>query len=114
MHELSLVEALAGEVEEIMKKESAVKLHRVTVAIGELSGVERDALEFAFPLIAVEGSVLENVELNIVEVPVEIRCEECSTMSKPDVPHMVCGQCGSANVTIVKGKDFLIQTMEVE
>ncbi len=112
MHELSLAEALVRQVDEIMAEEEADTVLRVYLIIGELSGVERDAFEFVFPM-AVEDTCLENAELMIEEQPARVVCQDCKNESTPTLPMVNCGHCGSTNVRLISGRDFRIESLEI-
>jgi hydrogenase nickel incorporation protein HypA/HybF len=62
MHELGLAAALVAQVDQIAQREGATRVVRIELAVGDLSGVDRDALEFVFPIAAgqstAEGAVL--------------------------------------------------------
>lgn len=112
MHELSLAEALIEQATEILKKEHASGVKSITVAIGKLSGVERDAFEFAFPIVA-ENTLLKESELVIEEIPVKVLCFDCSLTGTAEPPVLQCSRCGSGNVKVVDGRDFTLKSMEI-
>lgn len=112
MHELAMAQALVEQVERIRAKENAVAVISVTVNIGALSGVDRDAFEFAFPL-ATEGTSLAGSRLDIVETPVEVACGDCEERSRPSLDNFLCAKCRSRRVRITAGRDFLIQSVEL-
>lgn len=112
MHELSLAESMIKQLDEIIDKEGASEAIRVTVSIGALSGVERDALEFALPLVA-EGTHFENTEFEFEEVPVKVKCGDCGKISFPEVPMMICMECSSSNIELIEGNEFIIKNMEI-
>lgn len=113
MHELYLAESLIEEIEKYLEKEGASKVYSVTVSMGELSGVEREPLEFAFGL-ASEGRATEKAALIIEKVQLKILCGSCGAESIPELHFIKCGKCGSINVSIVAGREFLIKSMEIE
>ena len=93
--------------------EHAARATRVTVGIGKLSGIELDAFEFAFPM-AAKDTMLENAELVINDLPIAVRCRKCGKESNPDFPHCVCTFCGSDDIELLGGREFNIQSMEIE
>jgi hydrogenase nickel incorporation protein HypA/HybF len=113
MHELSLAQALVDEVGRIQAREQASRVLSVTVAVGALSGVDRAALEYIFPVVA-EGTGLEGAALMIEETPAAIRCDDCGRESRPDLAFFKCGECGSSRVRITGGREFLIRSVQVE
>ena len=68
MHELGMATALVEQVEEIARKEGAARVVRIELVVGDESGVDREALEFVFPL-AAERTAAEGATLAIEIVP---------------------------------------------
>ena len=113
MHELSLAQAMVEEVEKVLIKEGATKVISLTITIGALSGVEKEALDFAFPVVA-EGTPLEDAVLLFDEVPAKVKCRDCHQLSGSDRYFLQCEHCESINVEIVSGREFMIKSMEIE
>lgn len=113
MHELSLAMDLVDQLTEVVTSEKASKVLEISVVIGAMSGVERVPFEFAFPE-AARNTPLEGAVLNILEIPLVLKCNHCGLESEPDELIMVCPGCNSISVEIIKGKEFLIKSMEVE
>jgi hydrogenase nickel incorporation protein HypA/HybF len=113
MHELSLACSLVEAAVKVLAAEHAARAIRVTVGIGKLAGVEIDAFEFAFPL-AAKDTGLENTELVIHDVPIRVRCKACEKESKPDFPRCACTFCGSDDIELLGGREFNIESMEIE
>ena len=56
MHEYSIVQALMAQVDEQARAHGAAAVHRVSLRIGELSGIEPDLLRSAFEMVALMRS----------------------------------------------------------
>jgi hydrogenase nickel incorporation protein HypA/HybF len=113
MHELSLACSLIEEAEKVLASEQAARAVRVTVGVGKLSGIEIEAFEFAFPL-AAKGSRLEAAELVIHDLPIRVQCRMCGKESNPDFPRCVCAVCGAEDIELLGGREFNIESMEIE
>lgn len=113
MHELSLAEDLIEQLTQAAASEQALRVKRVTVTIGKYSGVEPDAFEFAFPF-AAEGTVVEGAELVIQELPITVECRICHATSHPEPTQLACSKCHSDDVELKGGREFLIQSAELE
>ena len=113
MHELSIAMAMIEQVEEILRKEGAVGAGKIVALVGELSGIECEALEFAFS-VAREGTMAADAELAIEAVKAAVLCGACGKESNPEVPGMECRHCGSSNVRIVQGRDLVIKKIEAK
>ena len=113
MHELSLAQSLVEQVCRAAERENAVRVSRIVVVIGKHSGVERDAFEFAFPF-AAEGSVVEGAGLVVEEIPAAVACRSCGADSHPVITNLACMRCGSTEVELVGGREFLVRSVELE
>ena len=113
MHELSIAVSLIEEVEKIMQEEKAERLLRLVVSVGDLSGVEVEALEVCFPM-AAEGTKLEKAELVLERIPIEVKCRSCGATGDVEQPLYCCRSCKSRDVEITKGRELNIRSLEVE
>ena len=113
MHELSLVESMMKELDLFLEKEGCPSLISIKVAIGRLSGVDPECFKFAYEAV-VKDTEMEKVKLLIEEIPFEILCGDCTAKTKTDLPFMKCGKCGSKNVSLVSGREFMIREVELE
>ena len=113
MHELSIAQALVEQAQEIAKKNKAVRIVGITVTIGTLSGVDREALEFAFPM-AAEGTIAASACLTVEAVQAEVKCRACGQTSNPESPFFTCPKCGSNDVEITGGREMMLKSVDVE
>ena len=103
MHELSLCDAILGTT---MKHADGRPVTQVTVRIGHLRQVVPDALRFGWELLT-EPTDLKGCELVIEQIPATVECRECRAVTTLDMPILVCGTCGSFEVTLLSGEEFL-------
>ena len=113
MHELSIATALVQEANKVAIEHQARAVSMVRVALGVLSGVESEALSFAFPLVS-EGTLLEGARLELEVTPLRLHCSDCEKESEPAEISFVCPFCASSTVTVQGGREILILTMELE
>lgn len=113
MHELALAESLKDEIEIIAERDKFSGIKAVTLTVGELSGVDIDALSFALPFVS-EGTILEGAEFIYEREQSEIKCRSCGKNSNPEIPMVICQYCDSIDVEYIAGKDFIIKSLEVD
>jgi len=113
MHELSIAQSVIEQVEQTARKEKAARVVTITLVIGALSGVEREALEFAFPL-AAEKTRAAKAKLIIKEVPAQLTCRACRAKTDFKTTTVACPKCGSTDVEVSGGRDLIIQSIELE
>jgi hydrogenase nickel incorporation protein HypA/HybF len=111
MHEYSLVQALLQRVEEEARSRRASAVHRVTVRIGPLAGVERDlfatAYEFCRP-----GTLCDGAELVITGEDVMWRCAACGARI-PAGSTLACPACGWP-ARLEGGDALVLERIELE
>lgn len=113
MHELSVCLALLDKVQQIARENGAVRVSRIVVKLGPLSGVEAPLLSNAYPL-AAAGTIAEEAELSIEVVPVRVRCGECEAESDVAMNRLLCPACGGSSTKVISGDDLLLQRVELE
>jgi len=112
VHELSVCLALMSQVNRIAREHDARRVERILLNIGPLSGVEPALLRKAFPL-AAAGTVAENAELMIEEMPVRVRCTICEAESEAAANRLLCAVCGDYRTRVVSGEEMTLTRLEL-
>jgi hydrogenase nickel incorporation protein HypA/HybF len=110
MHELSLCEAIA---ETVTRRSTGRPVSRVTVRIGHLRQVVPDSLVFSWEVLT-SGTELAGSELEIEHVPATLACSGCGAVTTLDLPVMLCGSCGGADVEVLTGEELMVVSFELE
>ena len=113
MHELSIAQSIVEQLEETTRAEGAIRVRRVTLTVGALSGVDPEALRLAYP-VATEDTCAAGSDLVVEEVPSSVHCNACGQDSTPQFPFFVCETCGSQDVRVISGRELLISSVELE
>ena len=113
MHELSLAYGLVEQIQQVAEREHASRVVSVAVVIGLYSGVEAQAFEFAFPF-AAEDTIAAGADLLIEKRPVTVLCRLCEAETHPEPTRLICQKCGSNNIELKGGREFLIRTIELD
>jgi hydrogenase nickel incorporation protein HypA/HybF len=108
VHELAITEGL---VDAVSQRLPGQRVTCVRLEIGALSGVVADSVRFCFDLVT-EGTNLEGAALEIAQPPAACHCRICGEDFAPDGPIVMC-PCGSAEVTILAGRDLRITSVQV-
>lgn len=112
MHELSLVEGMMGIVRESASQNSIQRVTRVKLVIGELTMALPDSLRFAFAALS-QDELFRGAELEIVELGVICRCEECGSEFRPGDNYVfLCPGCGNGRVVIIQGQELYLDSYE--
>jgi hydrogenase nickel incorporation protein HypA/HybF len=111
VHEYSIVGAMIARVEAEARERNAVRISRVRVRIGELSGVEPELLASAYSIFR-ERTVCESAELSIERVEARWACPTCGG-DGVSAGMLRCGVCGGAP-HLVQGDEIILQQIEME
>lgn len=113
MHELAICQSLMSQVESIALERNAQSVISILIAIGPLSGVEAPLLKNAYPLASV-GTVAENAELLIDQLPIRIKCTQCGSESEAKPNKLTCQQCGDWRTELISGDEMMLMSVELE
>ena len=128
---LSIIDAILNELNKRGLK--GVRVTKVKVKVGELSLVDPIALKNSFEAYAL-GSPLQGATLEVEVVPSKFRCKRCGhewsfkelyPSLKTNLPilhlypHLLseilkCPRCGSPEVEILEGEEFVIESFEYQ
>lgn len=111
MHEYSIVQALIDRAESTMRLSGATAVTKLTVRIGETSGVEARLLATAFETFR-EKTACAQAELTIERVPIKWRCPRCGRSPKSDAP-LRCFDCNTP-MKLVAGDEIVLAHLELE
>ena len=89
-----------------------VKVEKVNLAVGKLSAVVPDSLQFCFK-IASQDTPLAHAVLSIDEIPVRARCQDCRKEWTITKPVFTCIDCGSGAIDVLSGRELDIISIEV-
>lgn len=112
MHELSIALSMIEEIEDQVEKHGGAPVEAVYVRIGVLSGVDTQALRFAYEL-ACEGTPLASSRLEIETVKLLLYCPQCATTHTPDPQHILCPRCVTPEQEILEGRELEVRALEL-
>ena len=113
MHELGIAQEIIDRVDREMQKHTGARPRAVGVKVGEISGVDRDALAFGFEAL-VKDTRWEPLALDIEYFPRRHRCPKCG--SEFAVKHFEtrCVGCGNPETLMISGDELDIGYIEVD
>ena len=112
MHEMSLAEGVVQLIEDSAKANHFTCVKTVWLEIGQLSGVEAEAVRFCFDAVA-HGGVAEGAVLEIIETPGQGRCFDCRKTVAVAARFEPCPLCGNYNVEVTGGTEMRVKELEV-
>ncbi len=113
MHELSVTQSILKIVLRHAEQAGATRVKQIDLTIGDFSSIVDDSVQFYFDLIG-KNTISEGARLVFNRVPGRLRCWECQTTFAPDGRVYACPACGSARVEVIAGREFRVESIEVE
>ena len=113
MHELAITQSILDIAKKAAEEHGAKKVQSVRIMLGEYSGVVPQCIQYYFDVIS-KDTIAEGAVLDIRRLPVVIHCNACGKESEIERLHVSCPLCGSADLKLIQGREFYIESMEVE
>lgn len=113
MHELPVTEEILKISLEHAGKAHAEKVLKVNLVIGDLSSFVGESIQFYFDLLS-KGTLAEKASLSISRTPARARCKECRSEFVPEERVWLCPSCGGIIEEIISGREFYVESIEVE
>ncbi|MGC9194387.1 MAG: hydrogenase maturation nickel metallochaperone HypA [Syntrophobacteraceae bacterium] len=112
MHELSVISS----IHQIVLKHAAIhKVRKITaihLEVGAFSDLEDQWMQHYFDFIS-KGGIAEGARLVIERPPAVMGCADCgASFEIGKTQEVCCPQCGSKNLNLVSGRQYLIKNME--
>jgi hydrogenase nickel incorporation protein HypA/HybF len=112
MHELSIAMGIVELAEKEAEKAGSNTIEAIELEIGTLSGVELEALEFAWP-VAVKGTALEHAKKIVHQPQGKARCTRCGLEYPIENLFDSCPECNCYLKDILQGKELRIKSITI-
>ena len=113
MHELSIVSNIFDIVEENAAKHKAGIVHEIEVDVGELAGVEFEALDFALEN-APRSKILKDAKVIINKIQPKAECEDCHHRFVTMEFAAACPRCTSVRTRLISGHELKIRSFRMD
>ncbi|NPV09855.1 MAG: hydrogenase maturation nickel metallochaperone HypA [Anaerolineae bacterium] len=113
MHELAVTEEVLRVVLNETERVGADRVAAVDLALGELSPVVRESVEFFWQFVT-RGTPAERALLRFRSVPALARCRGCGRVYRPQSRDFRCPGCGEVFADVLEGEEFRVESIEVE
>ena len=113
MHELSVTENILEIVMRHARQAKARRVVRIHLVIGDLSSLIDDCIQFYFDFLA-HDTIAAQAQLEFKRVAVKLHCPQCARTWQPNSADWTCPGCGQAQASIQAGREFYVDSIEVE
>lgn len=112
MHEMSLAEGVLQLIEDAAREQKFEKVTAVWLEIGQLSGVEVEAMKFCFDAV-IRDSIADGARLEIIALPGTGWCMACSRTVPMAEVFGECPHCGGHQMQVTGGTEMRVKELEV-
>jgi len=113
MHELPITQSILEIALRHAQQAGAKRITDLHLAIGKLSYVVDDSVQFYWDMIA-KDTIAEGATLHFQRVPAEFLCLDCDYRYPVDGENLACPHCGSTRVKVAAGDEFRLESIDVE
>lgn len=111
MHEVSLAFEIIEMSRAVAQQHQALQVKAVHIAVGQLAGVEVDALQFALNNMRMDD-MFEGTVFHIHVVPAQGQCKHCNAIQHVERFGDVCKQCGNP-LQLIEGTSLQLSSIEI-
>ena len=112
MHELGIVFHIIRTVEDVAQQNKVARIRRVTLQLGEVSGVVESYLQDCWKWAAAKSEILPDAVLTVEIIPAVTLCEGCGRQYPTVQYGRTCPHCQSPHTHLVQGNEMLIKEVE--
>lgn len=115
MHEISLVQNLFSQLQQLAVENSKTKVTHVTMEIGPFSGVVTESFQFGFESLAINDNLVNGAHLEIQSPEVNYTCASCHHTEKTSHRQpKCCTKCGDLFLIPIGGQELVLLQVVME
>ena len=113
MHELAVTEEILRVALEHAERAQAARITDIHLVVGALSTIVDDSVQFYFDFLSPD-TIAAGAQLHFERVPARLRCRQCQHEFEPEERDYTCPQCGALGGEVIAGREFYLDSMQVE
>ena len=113
MHELSITQNILDIALRAAAQQNAAHIREIRLRMGPFSGVVPECVQMYLDVLA-KGTPAEGARIKVTTVPLKVRCRDCGREGEIDRAHIACPFCGSLHLQRLSGREFLVESLEVD
>ena len=113
VHELSITQNILDIALRAAAEQNAAHIREIRLRMGPFSGVVPECVQMYLDVLA-KGTPAEGAKIKVTTVPLKVRCRDCGREGEIDRAHIACPFCGSLRLQRLSGREFLVESLEVD
>ena len=114
MHEMGIVLHMVKTLNETAKENDLKRIARVTLEVGEVSGIMTDLFEDCFDYFKAKHPIISDCRLVLKTIPAVTWCNSCEKTYETVRYGRTCPYCGSGETWLLTGNECVIKEIEAE
>ena len=113
MHELSITQSILNISLQAAAQQNASHIREIRLRMGPFSGVVPECVQMYLDVLA-KGTIAEGAAVEARMMPLKVLCRDCGRESEITRTHIACPFCGSLRLKTLSGKEFMVESLEVD
>ena len=113
MHELAITESILRIALQAAEEHQAKRVLEIRTKIGAYSGVVPQYIQEYFNIVS-RDTIPEQARLSIETIPATVECRSCGQTTAVERFRIKCAACGSTDVKLCTGREYYVDSLEVE
>jgi hydrogenase nickel incorporation protein HypA/HybF len=114
MHELPITQGILQVALDTAQQNSAQSITDICLVIGAMSSIVDDSVQFYFDILSRETAAA-GARLHFRRIPATATCWHCQHQFEVIPPLAAeCPVCGSAQLQVTGGREFYVESIEIE
>ena len=113
MHELAITQSILDISLKAAAAQHACRIRAIRLTIGPFSGIVPECVQMYLDVLA-KGTIAEGAKIEASILPLRVRCRACGREGEIDRRHIACPFCGSVELQRLSGREFLVDSLEVD
>ena len=112
MHEMTIAEGILNIAFDYAKQNNASKITKITLKIGDMSGVELEALNMSFDVLT-KDTIAEDAELIVHRIPIIGKCNKCDKEFNIEHYNFFCPECDGILI-LQSGRELQVESLDMD
>jgi hydrogenase nickel incorporation protein HypA/HybF len=113
MHEFTITQGILSIVLEKVKEVKTVKVTRVDLLVGRLTGYVPECVQLQFQILS-QKTAAAGASLVFHQPPTKLHCRKCIRDYTSDTLDLTCPECHTLEIDILSGSELYVESIEVE
>ena len=113
MHELAVTEHILDIALKAAKEQNAVRIRSIRLCLGPFAGIVPECVQMYLDVLA-KGTIAEGAAVEARMMPLKVLCRDCGRESEITRTHIACPFFGSLRLKTLSGKEFMVESLEVD